>query len=267
MISQVSSQQLTFYRDNGYVIIPGMLAAAELDRWRGALAAAAHEHAAKSGYHNQDDDGYYREVFLQLVNLWTTSEAMRGLVLDSRLGKLAADLAGVAGVRLYHDHAMIKQPWANPTNWHIDSSGCPFFSRRANVLWIPLDDVTVQNGCLYFLPGSQRTSRFEVEGALNEANIGGLLAAYPEWRGIEPVAAEAKAGDGVFFSAMVAHAAGPNMTIHSRRAVALVYIPQGAVYNGTPHVLPPAVVARLEKGDPLEDDEHLPLVYRTRAVR
>ena len=263
MVTQVSSQQLKFYRDNGYAIVPGMLASAELDGWRSALAAAAEEHAAKAGYHNQDADQYYQEVFLQLVNLWTTSEAMRRLVLDRRLGKLAAELAGVTGVRLYHDHAMIKQPWANPTNWHVDSSGCPFFSRRANVLWIPLDDVTVQNGCLYFLPGTHKTSRFEVDGALNKASIGGIFAAYPEWRGIEPVAAEANAGDGVFFSAMVAHAAGPNMTIHPRRAVALVYIPQGAVYNGTPHVLPEAVVARLAEGDLLEDDEHLPVVYRT----
>ena len=263
MVTQISSLQLEFYRDNGYVTIPGMLAGDALDRWRSALAAAAAEHVAQSGYHNQDGDQYYQEVFLQLVNLWTTNEAMRRLVLDSRLGKLAAELAGVTGVRLYHDHAMIKQPWANPTNWHVDSSGCPFFSRRANVLWIPLDDVTVQNGCLYFLPGTHRTSRFEAQGALNEANIGGVLAAYPEWRGIEPVAAEARAGEGVFFSAMVAHAAGPNMTIHPRRAVALVYIPQGAVYNGTPHVLPKAVVARLAKGDLLEDDEHLPVVYST----
>ena len=77
------------------------------------------------------------------------------------------------------------------------------------------------------------------------------------------MAAAAKAGDGVFFSAMVAHAAGPNMTIHPRRAVALVYLPQGAVYNGTPHVLPHGLVARLATGDLLEDDEHLPVVYRT----
>ena len=49
--------------------------------------------------------------------------------------------------------------------------------------------------------------------------------------------------------------------------MALVYFPQGAVYNGTPHVLPQAVVSRLEKGDLLQDDEHLPLVYRTPVVR
>ena len=87
-----------------------------------------------------------------------------------------------------------------------------------------------------------RIRRVASDGALNKASIGGIFAAYPEWRGIEPVAAEANAGDGVFFSAMVAHAAGPNMTIHPRRAVALVYIPQGAVYNGTPHVLPEAAL-------------------------
>lgn len=262
MVADVSAAQRTFYRDNGYLIVPGLLDRGELAEWRAALAAAAAEHAAKAGYHNQDGDPYYREVFLQLVNLWTTNAAMKRLVLDRRLGKLAAELAGVAGVRLYHDHAMIKQPWANPTNWHVDSAGCPFFSRQANVLWLPLDDVTVRNGCLYFLPGTQRTSRFEVDAPLDEASIGGILAAYPEWRGIEPVAAEAQAGDGVFFSAMVAHAAGPNMTIRPRRAVALVYIPQGAVYNGRPHVLPAAVTARLRKGDPLEDGRHLPLVYR-----
>lgn len=262
MAAEVSAAQLECYRDNGYLIVPGLLDGAALARWRGALAAAAAEHRSRAGYHNQDGGEYYRNVFLQLVNLWTTNEEMRRLVLDRRLGKLAAELAEVTEVRLYHDHAMIKQPWANPTNWHVDASGCPFFSRRANVLWLPLDDVTVRNGCLYFLPGTHRTSRFEVDAPLAEASIGGILAAYPEWRGIEPAAAEAKAGDGVFFSAMVAHAAGPNMTIHPRRAVALVYIPHGAVYNGTPHVLPQAVTARLRKGDPLVDDQYLPVVYR-----
>ncbi len=262
MVTELSAAQRKSYRENGYVIVPGLIDGAELAEWRGALAAAAAEHAAKAGYHNQDGGGYYRNVFLQLVNLWTTNAAMRRLVLDPRLGRLAAELAGVTELRLYHDHAMIKQPWANPTNWHVDGSGCPFFARNANVLWLPLDDATVRNGCLYFLPGTHRTSRFEVDAALDKASIGGILEAYPEWRGIEPEAAEAKAGDGVFFSAMVAHAAGPNMTIHPRRAVALVYIPRGATYNGTAHVLPPAVTARLRTGDPLEDDRHLPVVYR-----
>ena len=262
MITELAEAQLEFYRDNGYVVVAGLLDAVELAAWRAALGTAVAQHAGRGGLHNQEQEGYYRQVFVQHVNLWTTSDAIRPLVLDARLGRLAAELAGVAGIRLYHDHAMIKQPWANPTNWHIDGSGCPFWSRRANVLWIPLDDATIQNGCLYFLPGSHETSRFEVDGELGEARIGGLLDAYPEWRGIEPAAAQVRAGDGVFFNAMVAHAAGPNMTIHPRRTVALVYLPQGAVYNGTPHILPEDLVARLAKGDPLEDDRYLPVVYR-----
>lgn len=33
-------------------------------------------------------------------------------MLDERIGKIAADLAGVDGIRIWHDQALIKKPWA-----------------------------------------------------------------------------------------------------------------------------------------------------------
>ena len=36
-------------------------------------------------------------------------------MIDDRLGKMAADLAGVDGIRIWHDQALIKPPWGNPT--------------------------------------------------------------------------------------------------------------------------------------------------------
>ena len=110
----------------------------------------------------------------------------------------------------------MKEPWAHPTNWHVDNAMDPYHSRQSIMLWVALDDATLQNGCMYFLPGTHRSSRFDVTGNLNEAKIDGLLAVYPEWRAIEPVAAEVQAGGAVFINGMIAHAAGPNMTVHPR---------------------------------------------------
>ena len=73
-----------------------------------------------------------------------------------------------------------------------------------------------------------------------------------------------KAGAGVFISGMVAHAAGPNMTIHPRRAFAMLFMPEDATFNGKKSALPDEVVAKLKTGDVLADDEHLPLIFSHR---
>ncbi|MFL2540668.1 MAG: hypothetical protein ACJ0UT_01600 [Candidatus Latescibacterota bacterium] len=50
------------------------------------------------------------KVFAQRLNLWVDHEGMRGIMLDPRLGKTVAELAGVDGMRIWHDRALIKEP-------------------------------------------------------------------------------------------------------------------------------------------------------------
>ena len=71
------------------------------------------------------------------------------------------------------------------------------------MFWVALDDTTVQNGCLYFLPGTHKMSHFEVGGSLGQAGIGELFREYPQWSEIEPYAAEMKAGAGVLISELL----------------------------------------------------------------
>ena len=80
--------------------------------WRAALAEGMAQHFAMNARHNQGTDNYYKDVFVQCVNLWKTSGKIKELVTDRRLGGLAAALAGVNGIRLYRDHALVKAPWA-----------------------------------------------------------------------------------------------------------------------------------------------------------
>lgn len=262
MNTQLSTKQIDSYQENGFLIIEDFLQGNELTLWQQVITEAVKNFIECDDLTlYQRGDNYYSNVFIQCVNLWKTDERVKALILNQDLGRMAADLAGTTGVRLYHDHAMVKQPWANPTNFHVDNPYDPFYSHQAIMFWIALDDATIQNGCLYFLPGTHKTCGFEVGGILGEVGVGELFKEYPEWAGIQPFVAEMKAGDGVFISGLIAHAAGPNMTTHIRRAFAMLFMPEDATFNGKKSALPDEVFVKLETGDILADDRHLPLIF------
>jgi hypothetical protein len=97
---------------------------------------------------------------------------------------------------------------------------------------------------LYFLSGTYKTSQFEVDGDLGQMGIGELFRQYPQWVEIDPVAAEMKAGAGVFISGMVAHAAGPNMPTRPRCTFAVLLMPEGTTFNGNKSALPDELFAK-----------------------
>ncbi|MBT5803824.1 MAG: phytanoyl-CoA dioxygenase family protein [Gemmatimonadetes bacterium] len=266
MHTALTSEQIASYRENGYLAVDNLLDETELATWRQAVDQAVADTIAKDSAshdirHNQTGEGYYQQVFMQCVNLWKSHATVKALVLDARIGQMAAEISGASGIRLFHDHALIKAPWANPTNFHVDNPMDPYHSQQATMLWIALDNATLQNGCLYFLPGSHRTSRYDTTSHLGQAGIGDLIADYPEWACIKPQPVEVKAGAGIFISGMVAHAAGPNMTLNPRRAFAMLFMPEDVKFNGQQSVLPDEVFNRLQIGDAINDDEHLPLLY------
>jgi hypothetical protein len=74
-----------------------------------------------------------------------------------RCREIARGLLGVP-VGYQFDHAIFKPPHnETPTAWHQDEaySAEPIPLRSAH-FWIPLQPVTVNNGCMWFVPGSNR---------------------------------------------------------------------------------------------------------------
>jgi ectoine hydroxylase-related dioxygenase (phytanoyl-CoA dioxygenase family) len=207
----------------------------------------------------RSSDDYYRNVFIQRINLWQDNEPIRKLLFDRRLGKMAAELAGVEGMRMWHDQALIKQPWGNPTGWHLDNPYWSFSSRDSVSIWIALDDATLQNGCLYFIPGSHKTARWDNPGI--GKNIGDLMRVYPEWAQMQAVPAPMKAGSCSFHNGLTAHGANANMTPYPRRAMTAGYMPDGSTFNGIQNVLPKEKMEKMKIGDVLEDDDQSPLIY------
>jgi ectoine hydroxylase-related dioxygenase (phytanoyl-CoA dioxygenase family) len=251
-----SEQEIAAYRRDGFVRVAAFVDAGELARWRAATDDAVRERTAGS----EDDGSFYSRVFTQCMRLADTHAGMAELILDPRLGEAAALLAGVDGIRVWHDQALIKQPYGNPTAWHLDDPFWSFDSGDAISVWVALDDATIENGCLWYLPGTQREARYET--AQLDRNFGSLFEQYPDWLEHEPVAVPCIAGDAIFHNGLVAHGAGANISPRPRRAMTCAFMPDSATYNGRPHpMLPPEYVASLQVGDRIDDDRIFPLVW------
>lgn len=261
MRTNVSEAEVTSYAQRGFLVLDDFLDADELERWRAAVTAAARARSERpEGLSNLEDDDYYRAVFTQLSGLRRLNPTVEGLLLDPRLGRLAARLAGVEAVRLWNDQALFKPPFGNPTAWHFDLPYWSFDDRRALTVWVALDAATVENGCMWYVPGSHATAR--IDAIPLGANLGGLFDVYPEWRQLETVPVELPPGGAVWHNALIAHGAGANMTSRRRDAMTCAYMPADVTYNGRrdDFVLPEAYAAALRVGDPLDDPQLFPIV-------
>jgi ectoine hydroxylase-related dioxygenase (phytanoyl-CoA dioxygenase family) len=175
------------------------------------------------------------------------------------LGRMLWQLEGGEGLRVWHDQALIKEPFGNPTGWHLDNPYWSFFSRHSISVWIALEDATLENGCMWFSPASQKLAGYDNSGI--GPNLGDLFKLYPKMGEIDPVPVPMKAGDCSFHNGLTAHGAGANMTRKRRIAMTCAYMPIGSTFNGQRNILPEAYFKSLKKGDVLANDEWNPIVY------
>ena len=260
---EITDEQIAAFSRDGFLVLPDVLDAAELETWRAEVCEAVETRLRDGdGRHNQSDavDPFYKDVFVQALNLSRKHPGVRRLVYDPGLGRLAALLAQVAGVRFWHDQALIKAPYANQTTWHRDTPYWSVSTRKAINFWFALDDATLENGCLWYLPGTHLLGDFtHVEIG---SNMTDLFRAYPEWKSLRAHPTPCSAGSLVVHNAMTAHAAGANMTPNRRRAMTIAYFPDGETYNGRRDTLPGRYYDTLAEGDLLDDERYVPLIWR-----
>ena len=266
---QVTEEQIKSYQENGFIVIEDFLNETELAHWRTTVMHAVKNRAGqkmpgkdlKTGESDgiNEDTEYFGKVFDQLLNLWQTDAGVKELMVDPRIGEMAAELAGVDGIRIWHDQALFKRPWANPTSWHLDTPFWSFSDRNALSIWIALDDATLENGCLFFVPGSYKETEFENKGI--GKNMDSIFEVYPQFIKVPSVAAPMKAGSCSFHNGLTIHGANANMSSGHRRAMTCAYMPDGNVFNGQANILPQDYIATLKIGDLLNNDEQNPLIY------
>jgi len=243
----VGEEQIAFYRHNGFLQVDDVLDAAEVAR----LGAEIDEiyRSDRGGIHTGASGSAYAKVLDQRVNLWRDSATMREFVLDGRLAEMARRLCGARAVRLWHDQALLKQPGdSKPTPWHQDLPYWPMNEPGALSLWMALDDVDERNGAMSFIPGSQAVGALP---GINLVDPQDLFAMVPKGQlaGVRPVTARMRAGSCTFHNGLCFHYAAANTTARPRRAMVIIYMPDGTTFNGRGHLCTSGL--GLEVGAPL----------------
>jgi ectoine hydroxylase-related dioxygenase (phytanoyl-CoA dioxygenase family) len=270
MNTTVSPEQIASYQENGFVAHRQFLSPEEVAELKQAVLASVSEMNRTLGKKKvaggdtdieDDDQSHYSKVFTQRLNLWRINPTVKRYMLNPELGRMLCQLEGVNGFRVWHDQTLIKEPYGNPTAWHLDNPYWSFHSRHSISIWIALEDATYENGCMWFVPGSQKHATYENVGiGINQSD---LFKLYPKMTEIDPVGVPMKAGDCSFHNGLCAHGAGANMTRGRRIAMTCAYMPTGSAFNGQRNVLPKAYFESLQQGDVLANDDWNPIVYGT----
>jgi phytanoyl-CoA hydroxylase len=155
------------------------------------------------------------------VHLAPRSKVLRDFCAAELFADLCHDLIG-PDARLYWEQAVYKQPHgAEPILWHQDN-GYTYVEPQAYLTcWVALTDATLDNGCVWVLPGVHRGGTV----AHRDTPIGFQCCEDPDGAVAVPV----KAGSVVVFTSLTPHATGYNATDEVRKAYILQYAPDGAV--------------------------------------
>jgi hypothetical protein len=222
---RVPAELVAAYREHGFVRVRGVLEPDRVEHFRAGAEAFLAAHRAES----LEKQG----TFSQLVNVWQRDETLRALTFDTRLGRIAEQLAGFP-LRLWHDQVLVKEPHNNlATEFHQDRPYWPHAGDRLPLsAWIALVDVPPERGCMTFLPGTQHRTGLRRQDLHHEDD---LFDVDPELRWGPRVTVPLRAGDCMFHSGYTGHMALPNRTDLARIAHVVIYMDEATTYDGGAH--------------------------------
>ncbi|RKP58142.1 phytanoyl-CoA dioxygenase family protein [Cohnella endophytica] len=257
----ITQKHIDFYQENGFVQVDNMLTPEELAELRGYLEEAMQTESDRSKSTDKKDGSYYR-VLNQKVNLWRDHAGMGKYSFHPRFAQSAMKLSGASGMRFFHDHGLWKMPGdSKATPWHQDTPYWPINEADAGMMsiWITLDDVNEDNGCMAFVPKSHKLGKLTGIDLANPQNIfdfveGGQSAER------KPVIVPLKAGSCTFHNGLTFHYAHANVTDKPRRVLAIIFMPDGITYNGKEHLVTDG--AGLTAGQPITGPR-FPLLAKT----
>jgi hypothetical protein len=221
----VSAEQAAGFQRDGHILLRSVASAEEVSAYRSLILAAREQFGAERTPLQQRDT--YGKAFLKGMNLWPKDEGVRRFVLAGRFAKIAADLLGVDGVRVYHDQALLKEPGGGITPWHQDQHYWPLDTDNTTTMWMPLVDASPEMGTLRFASGSH------LGGYLGDMPISDnseqRFEEYIQSRGYRVAhGVEMQAGDATFHYGWTLHGAPGNATDRTREAMTVIWFADGA---------------------------------------
>ncbi len=212
-----------FYEENGYLVVPDALSEKELDELRTeATSICRGERGDVKGFMpgaegESEEETLRRYLCIHFPN--KISETMHGYLGTPKMVEVLTEIIG-PDVKCMQSMLFIKATGKPGQAWHQDED---FIPTRDNSLvggWIAMDDATIENGCLWVIPGShkpgvlwpleqQQDTRFDCTGE---------STGFP-YTDADAVPVEVKAGSIVFFNGYLLHRSFPNRAQSGYRRV------------------------------------------------
>lgn len=214
-----SKDSLTEYLERGFVNLPGLLSAAEVNFLRGVLVE-------KMG---MADHAFSLVQKGELKYALTQNPDARRLLLRIASRSQVLPLFVRQHQRTFIDHtkALIKLPSAKPTPWHQDANYWEEFDPEFTMgtLWIALTDTDKSSGCMRFIEGSHKgpvypsrdLDKFDKE--VSDEIISGLVSS-----GARIGDCEMRAGDALIFHNRLLHSAYRGGGANPRLAVKIAFV-------------------------------------------
>jgi ectoine hydroxylase-related dioxygenase (phytanoyl-CoA dioxygenase family) len=202
----------------------------------------------------------YGKAFLQIMYLWEKDAAMRRFVVARRFAHIAAELMGVAGVRIWQDQALFKEAGGGFTPWHEDQTYWPLDTDNTITMWMPFVDLLGEMGSMQFVSGSHRHTERSLLRISDESER--AIQEFIEQHGLRVQGyGTMAAGDATFHAGWTLHRAGSNPSGVLREVMTINYCADGAHILTPKEPREPMWMTGLRAGDPVAGPRH-PLVYR-----
>ncbi len=206
------------YTDHGYLVVENVLTPAEVAALNEEAARICRDHGAEL-----KPDGEVRfEDVLCLHFPHKLSSPMRDVMAHPGITDVLTAIIG-PNVKAMQSMMFVKNAGKPGQAWHQDEFYIPTRDRSLAGGWIALDDATIENGCLWVLPGSHKPGVLYPMAPHDSDEFDGAdqASGFPAQ---DPVPVEVKAGSVVFFNGYLLHRSLKNRSTGFRRALVNHYM-------------------------------------------
>jgi ectoine hydroxylase-related dioxygenase (phytanoyl-CoA dioxygenase family) len=236
----IDQQQIEFFQENGYLIIPNFI-----DPHLAQAVANRFPKIFRGEFETTVPPDEWRwvegrdpvDVTRMIWNGWKTDRTIAKLSLHEKVGFFCAKLAHWSGTRLNQDGCLWKPAQSKGLSFHQDVNYIQWIIPHEMVTcWIALDDVVANTGTLEYIPKSHRwgigqrpTDFHDPEDYQAMARQAAALVNQE----LKIIPVEIPAGGAAFHHCWLWHGSGPNTSQCDRRALALHCMPESARFHPT----------------------------------
>jgi ectoine hydroxylase-related dioxygenase (phytanoyl-CoA dioxygenase family) len=208
------------YEAQGYLVVPGVVAAAEISAWNAAAEQVCAEHGALL---KPDGKLVYEDV-LCIHFPHKLNATLRGAMRHPGIVAVLTECLG-PNVKCMQSMFFVKNAGKPGQAWHQDEFYIPTRDRSLIGGWVALDDATIENGCLWVIPGSHKPGIIwpTAPHGSDEFDSADAAHAFP-FDEATAIPVEVKAGDVVFFNGYLLHRSFRNRSSGFRRALVNHYM-------------------------------------------